>query len=475
VIGELKPYPAYKDSGVPWLGGVPQNWRLAPALAAYSPKFKRNLGMAEKTVLSLSYGRIVVKPPEKLHGLVPESFETYQIVDPGDIIVRTTDLQNDRTSLRVGLSQNRGIITSAYMCLATTDAVTPVFGYQFLNAYDLLKIIYGYGSGLRQNLDFGGIKRMPVLIPPATDQIAIIRYLDYADRRIRHYIRARQKLIALLNEQKQAIIHHAVTRGLDPNVPLKPSGVEWLGDVPAYWNLTALKHACLLLRDGTHVPPPRQEEGLPLLSVRNIVRDRLERRIDDSYISKRDFDLLCRSFEPKRHDVLMAIVGATLGKVAVVEDMEPFQIQRSVAVLRANPQLLHFRFLADFLRGPAFQTALWTTVAFSAQPGIYLQTLGSFPIALPPIEEQRKIADNVERSLVRLSDAISKASGEIDVIREYRTRLIADVVTGKLDVREAATNLPDETEEDEPADSTETNNEEGEEVETDALPEEVGA
>jgi type I restriction enzyme S subunit len=94
--------------------------------------------MVEKTVLSLSYGRIIVKPEEKLHGLVPESFETYQIVDPGDIIVRTTDLQNDKNSLRIGRSRNRGIITAAYMCLNTTDRVLNDFGYQILNTYDLL-------------------------------------------------------------------------------------------------------------------------------------------------------------------------------------------------------------------------------------------------------------------------------------------------------------------------------------------------
>jgi type I restriction enzyme S subunit len=229
-----------KDSGVPWLGAVPEHWDVLPALAAYKPKLVRNAGMVDKTVLSLSYGRIIVKPPEKLRGLVPESFETYQIVDLGNIIIRTTDLQNDRTSLRIGHSQNRGIITAAYMCLETTDRMSDEFGYQFLNAYDLLKIIYGFGSGLRQNLDFSHIKRMPVLVPPLPEQAAIVQFLDHADRRIRRYIRANQKLIKLLEEQKQAIIHRAVTRGLDPNVRLRPSGVEWLGEVPEHWKIVRL-------------------------------------------------------------------------------------------------------------------------------------------------------------------------------------------------------------------------------------------
>lgn len=161
--------------------------------------------MIEKTVLSLSYGRIIVKPKEKLHGLVPESFETFQIDDPGNIFVRTTDLQSDKNSLRIGHTKHRGIITAACMCLETTGRVSNDFGYQVLNTYDLLKIIYGYGSGLRQNLDFSHIKRMPVAVPPLLEQAAIFRFLAPMDRRIRCFIGAAQKLIKLLEEQKQAI------------------------------------------------------------------------------------------------------------------------------------------------------------------------------------------------------------------------------------------------------------------------------
>jgi len=196
--------------------------------------------MVEKTVLSLSYGRIIVKPQEKLHGLVPESFETYQIVEPEDIIVRTTDLQNDHTSLRVGYSHLRGIITAAYMCLETKERVTSEFGYQFLNTYDLLKIIYGFGSGLRQNLDFGHIKRMPVLIPPLDEQDAIVRLINHVDRRVARYARATKELIGigfgvggLLREYRTRLIADVVTGKLDireaaSTLPRDPDDLEML-------------------------------------------------------------------------------------------------------------------------------------------------------------------------------------------------------------------------------------------------------
>lgn len=237
MIADLKSYPAMKDSGVPWLGEVPEHWKIVPGRACYREKKVPNLASREATVLSLSYGQIVVKPAEKLHGLVPASFETYQIVDPGDIVIRPTDLQNDWNSLRFGLSQQRGIITSAYMCFDTKDSLDRNYGYVLLHAYDLKKVFYGLGSGLRQNLNWNDFKYLPCLMPSKDEQSTIVRFLDHTDRRIRRYMRAKQKIIKLLEEQKQAIIHHAVTRGLDPNVRLRPSGVEWLRDVPQHWEV----------------------------------------------------------------------------------------------------------------------------------------------------------------------------------------------------------------------------------------------
>src|SRR5690606_16084858 len=151
-------------------------------------------------------------------------------------------------SLRIGIARDRGIITSAYLCLQTRGGLSPDYGYLLLHTYDLTKALYAYGSGLRQNLDYSDFKRMPMLVPPPDEQDAIVHFLHHADRRIRRYIRAKRKLIALLNEQKQVIIQWAVTRGLDPDVPLKPSGVEWLGDIPAHWEALRLKHVCSITR-----------------------------------------------------------------------------------------------------------------------------------------------------------------------------------------------------------------------------------
>ena len=242
----LPPYPDYKDSGVPWLGHIPAHWELMPGRACFYEKKTPNTGLQEKRVLSLSYGKIVIKPPEKLHGLVPASFETYQIVEPGDIICRPTDLQNDWNSLRFGLSQHRGIITSAYMNLNTTPKMRREYGYLLLHAYDLMKIFYGLGSGLRQNLDWRDFKYLPILVSPLAEQRAIARYLDWADARIARLIDARERQVKLLEEYKQALIHQVVTGQIDvrtgqPYAEYKDSGAEWLGRVPGHWEIVPLK------------------------------------------------------------------------------------------------------------------------------------------------------------------------------------------------------------------------------------------
>jgi type I restriction enzyme, S subunit len=168
----LKPYPSYKDSGVAWLGPVPEHWEVRPGKACYREKKDANTGLKETTVLSLSYGQVVVKPEERLHGLVPASFETYQIIEPGDLVIRPTDLQNDQNSLRFGMSQHRGIITSAYMCFITTDVMDHQYGHLLLHSYDLKKVFYGLGSGLRQNLDWQDFKYLPCCVPPLLERVS---------------------------------------------------------------------------------------------------------------------------------------------------------------------------------------------------------------------------------------------------------------------------------------------------------------
>ena len=446
MITDLKLYPVMKDSGIPWLVEVPEHWKQLPGRACYRKRQVPNTGLIETTVLSLSYGRIVVKPVDKLHGLVPASFETYQIVEPGDIIIRPTDLQNDWNSLRFGLSHNRGIITSAYLCFHTTDLLTREYGHLLLHTYDLSKVFYGLGSGLRQNLDWTDFKYLPCLVPPLPEQADIVRYLDHADRRIRRYISAKQKLITLLEEQKQAIIHQAVTGQIDvrtgqPYPAYKPSGVEWLGDVPEHLEVASLRHRysqCLgKMLDSKRITG---RHLLPYLRNTDIQWDRIN--IEDlpaMDISPNEYD----RYTVQPGDLLVC-EGGEIGRCALWSD-EPARYGFQKALHRLRPRnegqdVARFMYYAlrAAAKGHAFNDGHLSTIAHLT--GDKLRT-HRFPF--PNFPEQAAIVRYLDKATADISIATDRAHRQIDLLREYRTRLIADVVTGKLDVREAAERLPE--------------------------------
>ena len=462
---DLKPYPAMKDSGVPWLGEVPEHWKQLPGRACYRERHVPNTGLIETTVLSLSYGRIVVKPVDKLHGLVPASFETYQIVTPGDIIIRPTDLQNDWNSLRFSLSHNRGIITSAYLCFHTTDLWTREYGHLLLHTYDLSKVFYGLGSGLRQNLDWTDFKYLPCLVPPLHEQAAIVRFLDHADRRIRRYIRAQQQLIALLEEQKQALIHQAVTGQIDvrtgrPFPAYKPSGVEWLGEVPERWQVCRSKR---MFRPRRELARPNDIQLSATQAYGVISQRRYEERVGRKVVR------ILRHLEKRRHvevdDFVMSMRSFQGG---LERAWESGCIRSSYIVLRPATKLVvgYFGYL---FKSAGYINALRSTANFIRDgQDLNFENYCRVELPLPAIEEQQRIAQFLEQATTAIRLAVERYRGQVDLIREYRTRLIADVVTGKFDVREAAARLPDEVEELEPLDEADALID-GEDEPTDAL------
>ncbi len=210
----LDPNVKLKPSGVEWLGNVPEKWQIKPLNALLFEQQQKNTGLKVNKVLSLSYGKIIEKPKEKLRGLVPESFETYQIVSPLNIIIRPTDLQNDQRSLRIGLVKDTGIITSAYMSL-TTKGIDPEYSFWLLASFDYIKIFYNLGAGTRQSLKFTDIKRLPILIPLLTEQKNIVRYIEVATAKLDQTISRAQSEIALLREYGTRLIADVVTGKLD--------------------------------------------------------------------------------------------------------------------------------------------------------------------------------------------------------------------------------------------------------------------
>ena len=200
-----------KDSGVEWIGAIPEGWEIVPGFTVYKENKTKNIGMKDDRVLSLSYGKIVVKPKEKLTGLVPESFETYQIVKLRDIIIRCMDLQNDQTSLRTAISINDGIITSAYLNLNVINTFNSEYLHYYLHSLDITKVLYKFGSGLRQNLSYEDFKRLSIAQPPKQEQQQIVDFIRNQTSKIDNAIDLQQKQINKLKEYKTTLIDSVVT------------------------------------------------------------------------------------------------------------------------------------------------------------------------------------------------------------------------------------------------------------------------
>lgn len=205
-----------KDSKIDYIGNIPYNWEVYNLFEVVNENKIKNKGMINNNLLSLSYGKIVQKDIESNEGLLPESFEGYQIVEPNNIILRLTDLQNDKKSLRVGHVYDSGIITSAYVGLVLkTDIIYSEYLYYLLHSYDLCKVFYNMGTGVRQSLNFSELRRLKILIPPKDIQCSIIKTLNNKQRKIDNLIKIKEEIIQQLEEYKKSLIYEAILGNIE--------------------------------------------------------------------------------------------------------------------------------------------------------------------------------------------------------------------------------------------------------------------
>ena len=248
----MKRYDTYTESGISWIGKIPSHWEMRKLSQLSLLHFKSNKDIQHQNLLSLSYGRIIRKDVNTTSGLLPASYNTYQIINEGNIVLRLTDLQNDKRSLRVGLCQEEGIITSAYLALEPRKSVLPEYLYLLLHCADIKKVFYGMGNGLRQNLNWNELRKLEVVLPPQEEQEAIVAYLDEKCAQIDRYVASLEERIERLGELRQALIAEAVTRGINLQAPLHPSGIPCLGEIPKHWEMRKLRQLIEVFSDKGH-------------------------------------------------------------------------------------------------------------------------------------------------------------------------------------------------------------------------------
>ena len=432
---EFKQYPSYKKSGVEWLGDVPEHWNLKRFGYLFDENKKKNIGLKETNVLSLSYGNIKEKNIDDNKGLLPESFETYQIIEPNNIVFRFTDLQNDKRSLRSAISKYHGIITSAYIAVKTKQNAD-FYNYLF-RAYDLQKVFYSMGEGMRQSLKMDELNKMPVVLPNKDEQKRIVSFLDIETARIDNLIAKQEKLNELLEEQRKSIISHAVTKGLNPNALMKDSGVEWLGEVPEHWMTPSSKHLLEIpITDGPHETPNFVDDGVPFISAEAISKGKIDFDKKRGYITSELNAIYSKKYSPKIDDIYMVKSGATTGKVAMVETTEEFNIWSPLAVFRCNKNKVLPKFLLAVFNSSHFYDALVLNWSYGTQQNIGMGVLSNIEIPCPSLKEQAEIIQHLDAQNTKFDKLISTQSQLIEKLKEYRSSIISHAVTGKIDVRE---------------------------------------
>lgn len=434
------PLSSYKNLGntsLPWIGRIPLHWDVLPAFALFHEKCVRNGGLIEQDVLTLSYGQIKKKDVATKKGLLPASFETYQIVDPGDIILRLTDLQNDQRSLRVGFVKDRGIITSAYLCLEPRVKESSPFLYYLLHALDLQKAFYGMGAGLRQTMGFEDLRRLEIPLPPPTEQLGITRFLDQYTRLVERVLRTRKRQIQLLTEQKKIVVHLAVTRGLNPSVPLRSTGVQWVPDVPQHWTVVPLGQVAQMIQTGPFGSQLHASDyvpgGIPVINPTHLAGGRIvpdtKFAVDQSTVDKLSKHIL------RDGDIVFARRGE-LGRCALVRSTEAGWLcgTRSLQ-LRVKDGWFIPEFLQLVLSAQGVRDFLSLSSVGATMENLNGSIVSRIRVQCPPLEEQQRIVSYVSDITSHLDRLIERATREAALVSEYRVRVITDVVTGKLDVR----------------------------------------
>ena len=410
-------YPEYKQSGVDWLGELPAHWGTKPLWSMFTRI--KNTGFPDEEMLSVyrEHGVVIKDSRDDNLNKTAEDRNIYQLVGPGWLV--TNRMKAWQGS--VGISSHRGIVSGHYICFRPDhDAVDAYLNQLFRSS----RYVAGYQTlsrGVRPGqaeIDNDQYRSMPVVVPPDEEQSAIARFLDAETSKIDALIGKQEQLIATLREERAAVI----SRNADlvgrrvPNLGLLLDG----------------------LKDGTHGSFSRVDVlgGYPLLGARNIVGSRVILDGAESHISEADHIEIVSNGFPRKGDVLLVIVGATIGKTAVYDKESPMSFQRSVAFLRPGCRL-DTDFLWYQIQSARFQDELRLRSKTSAQPGIYLGDVAAIPVYLPPLDEQRRIAAYLDERMRKIDALIDKSERIIELVHEYRSALITDAVTGKVDVRGA--------------------------------------
>ena len=419
-----------KDSGIKWIGQIPEEWGIKKLSQSFSEHKLKNLGNIEQNLLSLSYGQIVRKSIKSSVGLLPESFETYNIIDSNDIVLRLTDLQNDKRSLRTGLANERGIITSAYLTIRLIDGNDSAKYYHYLlHSYDKCKVFYNFGGGVRQGGTWDDLSVLKMIVPPKHEQTKIADFLDKKVAQLDKVKSLLEEQIKTLEDYRQSLIYETVTKGLDKTVPLKESGIDWIGQIPEGWGVGKLKYY-FDVQLGKMLQPSAingNDIEIDYLRAINVQWDNIS--VDN--LSK----MWCNPSEVSKYEImngdLLVCEGGEVGRCGIVEYLSDRAIIQNAVHRIRSAERANVRFLNYYIQHTT--KSKWFDILCNKATIAHLtsEKLLNTLVVLPSISEQIQIADFLDKKTEQINQMIAIKKEQIENINKQRQTLIYDYVTGK--------------------------------------------
>ena len=420
-----------KYSGIEWIGEIPEDWDITTYRRLLNRR--KEYDDQDKQVLSLTIQGVKVK--NENYGKMAEDFTGHQIVKQGDLVFTPRDF--DATPILSGIAPCDGCISNLYFVLYPHN-ISETF-IPFIN-YFMWGVKWGgdiwkrLSYGMRFSYNFQQFGALPIAVPPIDTQRRIADFLDDKCGKIDRYIEKQQKIIDKLKEYKQAVITEAVTKGLNPDAPMKDSGLKYKLDMPAHWeNRKVISILAMRVVDGAHESPELFDEGVPYISATAIVNGKIDFSQKRGFISPEYCDICDQRYVPHLDDILMIKLGASTGQVAMVETTNRFNIWVPLAAIRCNesayPKFVYYAFQSDY-----FIKQMELSWTYGTQQTLGVKTIERLRILIPSVEEQKQIADYLTERCKMVDASIEKYQQIVDKLTVYKKSLIYEAVTGKLEV-----------------------------------------